>query len=337
MSSPKISVVMSVYNGEKYLGEAIDSILKQTFSDFEFIIINDGSTDKTLEIIKSYMKKDDRIVLVSRENKGLIVSLNEGLDLAKGQYIARMDADDISIKSRFEKQIEFLDSNPDIGVCGTWVEVFGENIKSKKWKMPTQDPDLKAKLTFSVPFAHPTVMIRKKVIDKYKINYDLGYKDAEDYKFWVDFSKYTLFSNVPEILLRYRYHQESISRVADNKENKERFEIISKIQNEVLTSIGIVLTNEGAKNHFILSLNERILNNVTDCDVIRAHLLKISSSQIESSQFDSSAIERLMLKKYFIYLILSIRRDKDLSYLKIFDLMFLKGAFLFLKDRMEQF
>ncbi|HAS7841575.1 TPA: glycosyltransferase family 2 protein, partial [Vibrio cholerae] len=144
MSSPKISVVMSVYNGEKYLGEAIDSILKQTFSDFEFIIINDGSTDKTLEIIKSYMKKDDRIVLVSRENKGLIVSLNEGLDLAKGQYIARMDADDISIKSRFEKQIEFLDSNPDIGVCGTWVEVFGENIKSKKWKMPTQDPDLKA-------------------------------------------------------------------------------------------------------------------------------------------------------------------------------------------------
>ncbi|HIP11775.1 MAG TPA: glycosyltransferase family 2 protein, partial [Arcobacter sp.] len=105
MKNPMVSVLLSVYNGEKYLDEAIESILNQTYQDFEFIIINDGSTDKSLEIIEKYKKEDNRIVVISRENKGLIYSLNEGISQAKGKYIARMDADDISLATRFEEQV----------------------------------------------------------------------------------------------------------------------------------------------------------------------------------------------------------------------------------------
>ena len=126
---PKISVVMPAYNAEKYIGEAIESILNQTFKDFEFIIINDGSVDHTKEIIREY--NDPRIVLLENDkNRGIVLSLNKGLDAATGKYIARMDADDIALKNRFERQVEYLDEHKDIGVLGTGICTFGEKIMS---------------------------------------------------------------------------------------------------------------------------------------------------------------------------------------------------------------
>jgi len=118
----KVSVIMSVYNGEKFLSQAIESILSQTFIDFEFIIINDGSHDGSLDIIRSY--HDQRMKLISRENRGLISSLNEAISLANGQYLARMDADDVSLPERLARQVSFLDNHSEIAVCGTWAEVI---------------------------------------------------------------------------------------------------------------------------------------------------------------------------------------------------------------------
>lgn len=138
-----ISVVMSVYNAEKYLDEALQSILNQ---NFEFIIINDGSTDKSLEIIEKYKYQDTRIVLISRENRGLIASLNEGIELAKGKYIARMDADDISLPNRFEEQLKIMENDKEIVVCGSWINVFGENRKDKVSKYFEHDKQIKANL-----------------------------------------------------------------------------------------------------------------------------------------------------------------------------------------------
>jgi len=155
MNNPLISVVLSVYNAEKYLVEAIKSILNQTFKDFEFIIINDGSTDKSLEIIESYQKEDERIILISRENKGLIASLNEGIEKAKGKYIVRMDADDISLSTRFEEQVKIMEENQNIGLCGTSVIVFGNNIKNDVWKLSKDDKTIKTELLFSSPLFHP--------------------------------------------------------------------------------------------------------------------------------------------------------------------------------------
>ena len=129
--NPKISVVMSVYNGQDYLDEAIQSILKQTYKDFEFIIINDGSIDKSLEIIEKYKQQDERIVLISRENKGLIASLNEGIEKARGKYIARMDADDISLPNRFEEQLKIMENDKEIVGCGN------NGTKQNLWRNET--------------------------------------------------------------------------------------------------------------------------------------------------------------------------------------------------------
>ncbi|WP_100637680.1 glycosyltransferase [Marinomonas sp. ef1] len=335
MKKPLISVVMSVYNGEKYLASAIESILTQTIDDFEFIIVNDGSNDSSLSIINAYAVVDCRIKLITRSNKGLINSLNEGLSISSGVYIARMDADDISIRNRFEKQIEFLESNPEVGVCGSWVEVFGEDVKSKVWKMPLENSVLKAGLIFSVPFAHPTVMMRKSIIDLHGLKYDLNYKDAEDYKFWLDFSKYTLFLNVPMVLLKYRYHQESISRQADKKKNQDRFQTISKIQTEALLRIGVELTDDERKILFIMSLNERILQNEIDIYAIKRLFAKITDLYLYNEDYTSHDLEKILARKYFIYQVLSVKRDRTMRRLNFFDAFFLKGGFQMIKEKLN--
>ena len=160
MENVKISVLMPVYNtNKKYLKQSIESILKQTFKDFEFIIIDDGSDIKTKKFLKSF--KDDRIVLIENEkNLGLIKTLNKGIKLAKGEFIARMDADDISTPDRFEKQLLYMTKNPEIGVLGSAFQIFQK--REEKIVMPTTDEDAKKMLQTGVsPFAHPSVMIRK--------------------------------------------------------------------------------------------------------------------------------------------------------------------------------
>lgn len=161
LNTPLVSVVMPVYNGEKYLPEAIDSILKQTFTDFELLLINDASTDNSEKIINSY--NDSRIIYIKNEqNLGLIKTLNKGLDLAKGEYIARMDQDDISSHERFAKQIALFESNLEIGVCGTWFTLFRENHEDQIIEHPEYNDSIKIGLLTSCFIGHPTVMMRKK-------------------------------------------------------------------------------------------------------------------------------------------------------------------------------
>jgi len=207
-SPPLVSVVMPVYNGEEFLGEAIQSILSQTFQNFELIIINDGSTDNTLSIIKEFQKKDNRIILISRGNMGLIYSLNEGIEKSKGAYIARMDADDISLKSRLDKQLEFMKDN-NVDICGSNVQLFNGGGDIKLWQYPILDQDIKFSLLFSCAFAHPSVVIRREVFSSLKYK---NYKNAEDYKLWVDaaLSGFRM-GNINKTLLKYRFHKGQVS------------------------------------------------------------------------------------------------------------------------------
>ena len=150
---------MPAYNAEQYICEAIESILNQTYKDFEFIIINDGSTDRTKEIIKSY--NDPRIVYLENEkNSGIVVTLNKGLDFATGEYIARMDADDVASPKRFEKQVAYMGKNKGIGVLGTGIIIFGEGMAEKSYSFSSNARQAKADLFFNSSLAHPTVMIR---------------------------------------------------------------------------------------------------------------------------------------------------------------------------------
>lgn len=253
-SKPMISVVMSVYNGEPYLSEAIESILQQTYSDFEFVIINDGSTDNSLSIIKSFQEKDERIVLVSRENKGLIASLNEGIELAKGKYIARMDADDISQPTRFEQQVDFMEKNEAVVVCGTWIEqIYIDGRKPKLTKYYTSSKEIKTQLLFSCPFAHPSVFIRKSTLITNNIRYNNKFVHAEDYYLWTELSRFGEFANLNKALLRYRYLEDSITRVADKQ--RERQQTLERIYANALNGVGF----EASQNE--LSLIYHISNN----------------------------------------------------------------------------
>ncbi|MBD2655385.1 glycosyltransferase [Synechocystis sp. FACHB-383] len=231
--TPKVTVLMPVYNGEKYLREAIDSILHQTFIDFEFLIIDDGSTDNSIEIIKSY--KDNRIILIKNNyNQGLVYSLNRGLNLARGIYIARMDCDDISLPERFKKQVDFLDKNPEIGLLGTWVKVIDKNkLCQAYWQYPIEDMSIKWSLCFCCPFAHPSVMYRKKIILN-QGGYSKILSDSEDYDLWSKLSKVTQMHNLPEIALFYRQHASNITKTQNSQRQSASTQIIKKNINEIL-------------------------------------------------------------------------------------------------------
>ena len=228
---------MSVYNGEKYLSEAIESVLNQTYKDFEFIIINDGSSDSSLEIIKKYQNQDERIVLISRENKGLVASLNEGIEKAKGKYIARMDADDICLSTRFEEQIEYMEKNK-LDLCGSWIETFDERNILNVWKYPETHSDIEFRSFFMCSFAHPSVMIKKIVFDKLKYENET----AEDYRLWCDIlaNGYKV-GNIQKVLLKYRLHNNQLTQTKSkeliNSANNIGLNFSKKINSKICVTI----------------------------------------------------------------------------------------------------
>ncbi|GAM11025.1 putative glycosyltransferase [Geobacter sp. OR-1] len=206
----KISVLMPVYNGAQYLKCAIESILNQTLTDLEFIIINDGSTDDSVNIIKSYT--DPRIRLVHNEtNLGLIASLNKGIEQAKGEYIARMDCDDISLPERLSKQAAFLDRHPEVGICGTWFRSIGDE-SGLVCRFPT-DPDLfRSELLFDSVIGHPSVMFRRKLFQDGNLYYDPAFRHAEDFELWSRAVDHCEVCSLPEMLVLYRYHSSQVSQ-----------------------------------------------------------------------------------------------------------------------------
>lgn len=196
----KISVVMPIYNTpDEWLKKAIDSILNQTYSNFEFIIIDDGSTNNAPSILKEYQEKDNRITVILGEHKGISAALNKGLKASRGEYIARMDGDDIAFPERFEKQVKFLDENKDVSLCGTQIEKFP---KKKISKLPEKVKIID--LIKECLIAHPTVMFRRKDFEKYDLKYDENLQTSEDYDLWAKAVRYLKLVNLKEILLYYR-------------------------------------------------------------------------------------------------------------------------------------
>lgn len=236
---PKISVVMPAYNSEKYIAEAIESILNQTYTDFEFIIINDGSTDKTEEIILSYT--DERIVYLKNEkNSGIVYTLNRGLDVAKGEYIARMDSDDISLPTRFEKQIKYFKKHPETAVLGTAINIFGEGTQKHTFKFSCNPQKAKAELFFSSCLAHPSVIIRKTIIDNHSLRYEEEYKGMEDFVLWWRISQYGDIISLKVPLLNYRKHSSQITASI----SPERIEKAKKFLLERIGIFNINLSDE---------------------------------------------------------------------------------------------
>ncbi|MBI2086874.1 MAG: glycosyltransferase family 2 protein [Candidatus Zambryskibacteria bacterium] len=209
---PKISVILPVLNGEKYLSEAIRSILDQTLADFELIIINDGSMDKTEEIIKSF--KDPRIVYINNsKNLGLAASYNKGIEVARGKYIARMDADDVSLPERFAEQFLFLERKPYIGIVGSSIIIMNESGRRVAVHNRSESHlGIKFSSLFSTPMYHPTVMGRKEIFKSHHFNET--FSNSEDYELWsrLLFETDVKFANIRKPLLKYRIYPQSFTQ-----------------------------------------------------------------------------------------------------------------------------
>jgi glycosyltransferase involved in cell wall biosynthesis len=241
MADPKVSVLMSVFNGERHLCAAIDSILKQTFQDFEFIIIDDGSTDHSPQILNSY--EDPRIRLITNEkNIGLTRSLNKGIDLCRGEYIARMDGDDISLPERLKKQVEFMDHNRGVGISGTWKRSIG--LKSnKKNKFPIRDSEIRCMLLFNNAFCHSSLIISARAIKRFKLNYNPSLKYSQDYDFVVRGTEYFSVANIPKVLIAYRFHAHQIAESNRAKQIK----VADRVRTYQFQKLGINPTEKELK------------------------------------------------------------------------------------------
>jgi len=287
---PAVSVVMSVYNGSKYLRDAIESILSQTFSDLEFIIINDGSVDDSENIINSF--KDPRIVYINNEkNLGLITSLNKGLAAAKGSYIARMDADDIAMPNRLELQVKEFKTDANAIVVGSDYFSLSKD-KIKHIKNRNNSDYQKAVLLFSPCFCHPTVMM-KNVFNEKNIFYNKEYVHAEDYQLWTELASLGSFLNVPEPLLKYRSHEEQVS----NKNNDTQLAISKRIRKEYCGKLNFSLSE---KQFEILDLigNNVFIRSLEQLEEIEKLLLHLKEENKKHKTFSETSF-KLFLHKFW--------------------------------------
>lgn len=291
-----ISVVMAVYNGAEYLEVAIDSILKQTYSNFEFIIINDGSTDDTAQILRRYEQLDERIAVYTQVNQGLPKSLNRGLQLAQGQYIARMDADDISLPERFAKQVEFMETHSDIGICGTWIKTISEVGSTCINQYPSSHDAIQYWLLFGTGLSHPTVMLRRKLLEQYGLQYNPAFTYCQDFELWVRSSDYTRLANIPEVLLLYRVHPQQMGQ---SYSIKIRLSEAQKVWSTLFTRLKLQVTDSDRQIHQAL-WQFQLQPNRTFVLEAEAWLLKLVTANRHECVYEESGFENYVGDRWFI-------------------------------------
>lgn len=242
MKNPLVSVLMPCYNVELYVEEALSSIMRQTYTHLEIIVINDSSTDNTLSILETLALQDSRIKVVSNSsNLKLIDTLNKGVEICSGEYIARMDADDISFPDRIERQVAFLEENKDYDIVSTQFYTFKTGVKKKNlYHNPETNEDLRAYLLFRSGICHPAVMIRRTLFSEKKLSFEKEYLHVEDYALWVKAVYVTKLANLADPLLFYRVHDSQVSVVNEQKQLDNK-KAVFKIHCEKL---GLPLTSE---------------------------------------------------------------------------------------------
>lgn len=286
MSDPVLSVVMPVYNAGRYVRMAIDSVLNQTYTDFELILINDGSTDDSQDVLNGF--SDHRIrILSNKQNQGIVYARNRGLSEARGKYIAPFDADDVARKDKFEKQIRFLEENPQYGLIGSWaylIDAEGNKLK-KKWKINAAPERIPCILLFRNYLLQSAVVMRREVIPQG--GYVKGLDAVEDYRMWASIARNHLVWNYPEYLVNYRIHPEGVTTRAKT-DARAREEMILRY---LYKPLGIDLSKE--EIDLILWIrNPAPANNPDMLKHTEHFLLKLLKANLVAGVFDQGQLQK---------------------------------------------
>jgi glycosyltransferase involved in cell wall biosynthesis len=295
MKSPKVSVIIPVYNGEKFVRDAIESILNQTFPDFELIVINDGSRDSSAKIIALY--NDPRIVFINNDiNTGLPNVRNQGLDTSRGQYIAWLDCDDISVPERLEKQVKLLDENPRIGVCGAWMKIIGGS-RDLIAQYPVDSEYIRASLLFNSCLANSTVMMRAACTREIGLRFDSSHHLAQDYGLWVRIPRQWEITNLPETLTIYRLHTDQVTTIY----GKKQIDISWEIQKTQLSELGVIPTEQERIVHMSLSgFIQHTFEDPARLIEARDYLIKLDQANKKHKIYDKKALREVLLGKWLV-------------------------------------
>jgi len=292
MSSPTLSVVMPVYNGEVHLVEALQSVLQQSFGDFEILVIDDGSTDNSCALLSQF--SDSRIQLIKNpSNIGLVPTLNIGLSLCKGKYIARMDQDDICEPNRFAEQVGFLSMHSDIDIVGCAIKFFGAIKNPYVHVFPAEHQHIHVALLFYCSLAHPTLMFRRSLIDSGLFNYANEFRHAEDYHLWSRLLLRVRAANLPQHLLSYRLHQKQYSSTLSNRQ----YDVSLQVRKLILSEAGVTPTPGDIELHESVIL-ERPLSGAKYLEALATWFGKIEDGNKKSAYWDANALHQLLSGKF---------------------------------------
>lgn len=285
---PLVSVIMSAYNCENYVTDAVSSILKQTCSDIEIIIVEDKSTDATLDKLRTI--KDERIRLVcNSNNQRLTHNLNEAISLSKGKYIARMDCDDLSYSERIRTQVEYLERHNDIDVLGSFAETFGGS--STKLCYPIEHEEIKANLLFTNSLCHPAIMFRKDAIHSW---YDEKYPAGQDYELWSRLIWKNQFHNIPKVLFRYRIHNGQTVQ----KNGQKQKEGAVAARKRMLEKTGCLLNEEDMKC-FESIVDIGTFKSSEDMEKIQELLQRMLTANNKACLYDEKTLSNRCAKAFF--------------------------------------
>ncbi|MEK5040740.1 glycosyltransferase family 2 protein [Sporosarcina sp. FSL K6-3457] len=287
---PKASVVMTTYNDSEYLIESIQSVLNQTFIDFEFIIVNDGSTDKTIDIINSF--DDPRIIIINNlKNMGTSYSSNRAIEIARGEYIFRADSDDINYPNRFETQIQFMEGNKNIDICGSWADRLYDSGEIDLWSYPSTHNEILVGQLFYPNVIHPTLIIRRKVFLEHDITYDERISLTEDYNLFVRLIPKVNYHNIPECLIKYRKRKGSLS--FDNNKNKP---YLNRARLIALSKLEIFPTEKELEYHWILHDRRKLNDSESILQIVNwAYRLLVQNEKLEI--YNQNILTRFITEK----------------------------------------
>ena len=293
--APLVSIVLPVYNGEKYLAESLDSLFAQTYQNWELVIINDGSTDGTENLILNY--QDKRIRYLSNDgNKGIIFSLNRGIEESNGKYIARLDADDIALPTRIEKQVEFLSENPEFAMCGSYFQTIDSNGKLlKNVEFPSNNRDAQSFLLLHNCFCHSAIMMRTNIAKELK--YDEKFQICEDYDLWYRISRTGKILNLPVFTTLYRVHDNNMS----TRKSEIMFVHVNKINKRILDDLGIEYSkSELAAHSHALSYNASYFRNPEAIRVLENWMLKLYSYLKKNGNYNAFLCYKILIEKWIV-------------------------------------